>query len=173
MGCIAPYRPIDRMTSPLCGTEVLNPERQAGFDAQMGWRRRTYARKGRDEGDAEHGEQRREQPAELLPVSSSAHIQLVPWFAGWPWGELDPSERKSFEVALHAGAAAALVIGQRRLMARELRSFDSRRAAVIALSPTEIARAVKPPPGEEFLQWNVFRSVYHSPPLSASCTKTG
>lgn len=73
-------------------------------------------------------------PAELLPVSSSAHIQLVPWFAGWPWNELDPSERKSFEVALHAGAAAALVIGQRRLMARELRSFDSRRAAVVAFS---------------------------------------
>jgi len=73
-------------------------------------------------------------PAELLPVSSSAHIQLLPWFAGWPWEELDPEERKAFEVALHAGAAAALVIGQRRLVARELRLFDSRRAVVVALS---------------------------------------
>jgi undecaprenyl-diphosphatase len=73
-------------------------------------------------------------PAELLPVSSSAHIQLLPWFAGWPWDELDPEERKAFEVALHAGAAAALVVGQRRLMARELRMLDSRRLAVIALS---------------------------------------
>jgi undecaprenyl-diphosphatase len=37
-------------------------------------------------------------------------------------------------VALHAGAAAALAIGQRRLIASELRRLDARRAAVIALS---------------------------------------
>jgi undecaprenyl-diphosphatase len=73
-------------------------------------------------------------PAELLPVSSSAHLSLLPWLAGWPWHELDPEARKSFEVALHAGTAAALVIGQRRLIARELRAFDARRAAVVALS---------------------------------------
>ena len=42
--------------------------------------------------------------------------------------------RKSFEVALHAGAAAALLIGQRRLIAEELRQFDLRRAAVILCS---------------------------------------
>ena len=36
--------------------------------------------------------------------------------------------RKSFEVALHTGAAAALLIGQRRVIAEELRSFDLRRA---------------------------------------------
>ena len=45
-------------------------------------------------------------PAELLPVSSSAHLSLLPWLAGWDWDELDPEPRKSFEVALHAGAAA-------------------------------------------------------------------
>jgi len=73
-------------------------------------------------------------PAELLPVSSSAHLSLVPWLAGWPWHELDPEARKSFEVALHAGAAGALLIGQRRLIAEELRLFDARRAAVVALS---------------------------------------
>ncbi len=49
-------------------------------------------------------------PAELLPISSSAHTSLVPWFAGWPYGELDPELRKSFEVALHAGTAAALLL---------------------------------------------------------------
>ena len=38
-------------------------------------------------------------PAELLPVSSSAHIVLVPWLAGWDWDEVDPEVRKSFEVA--------------------------------------------------------------------------
>jgi undecaprenyl-diphosphatase len=73
-------------------------------------------------------------PAELLPVSSSAHIVLLPWLAGWDWDELDPEARKSFEVALHAGAAAALLIGQRRTIAEELRSFDGRRAVVLGLS---------------------------------------
>jgi undecaprenyl-diphosphatase len=73
-------------------------------------------------------------PAELLPVSSSAHIVLVPWLAGWDWEAVDPEVRKSFEVALHAGAAGALLIGQRRVIAEELRHFDLRRALVLALS---------------------------------------
>jgi undecaprenyl-diphosphatase len=73
-------------------------------------------------------------PTELLPVSSSAHLSLVPWLLGWPWHELDPESRKSFEVALHAGAAGALLIGQRRVIAEELRAFDARRAAVVGLS---------------------------------------
>jgi undecaprenyl-diphosphatase len=73
-------------------------------------------------------------PAELLPVSSSAHIVLVPWLAGWDWEAVEPEVRKSFEVALHAGAAAALLIGQRQTIAEELRSFDGRRALVLGLS---------------------------------------
>lgn len=73
-------------------------------------------------------------PAELLPISSSAHIILIPWLAGWQWGSIDPEVRKSFEVALHAGAAAALVLGQRRLIGEELRRFDGRRALVLGLS---------------------------------------
>ena len=73
-------------------------------------------------------------PTELLPVSSSAHLNLIPWLAGWDWGRLDPELRKSFEVALHAGAAAALLIGQRRVIAEELGAFDARRAIVLALS---------------------------------------
>lgn len=73
-------------------------------------------------------------PAELLPVSSSAHLTLLPWLAGWETDGQDPELRKSFEVALHAGAAAALLIGQRRVIVDELRSFDSRKALVLALS---------------------------------------
>jgi undecaprenyl-diphosphatase len=69
-----------------------------------------------------------------MPVSSSAHLILVPWLAGWRWDRLDPELRKSFEVALHAGAAGALLVGQRRVIAAELRHFDARRAAVLALS---------------------------------------
>ncbi len=73
-------------------------------------------------------------PTELLPVSSSAHINLVPWLCGWRYGDLDPELRKSFEVALHAGAAAALLIGQRDLLGDELRDLDRRRVMVLALS---------------------------------------
>jgi undecaprenyl-diphosphatase len=73
-------------------------------------------------------------PAELLPVSSSAHLSLIPWLANWDWDSRDPELRKSFEVALHAGAAAALLVGQRRVIAEELRTFDSRKAAVLGLS---------------------------------------
>lgn len=73
-------------------------------------------------------------PAELLPVSSSAHIVLLPWLAGGDWEELDPEVRKSFEVALHAGTAAALLLSQRREIAAELRSFDRHRALLLALS---------------------------------------
>lgn len=73
-------------------------------------------------------------PAELLPVSSSAHLSLVPWLLGWRWQSLDPEARKSFEVALHLGAAGALVVGQRRLIIAEAAALDARRAAVIALS---------------------------------------
>jgi len=73
-------------------------------------------------------------PTELLPVSSSAHLSLIPRLAGWGWDEIDPEARKSFEIALHAGTAAALLIGQRRELAAELVAFDARRAAVVALS---------------------------------------
>jgi undecaprenyl-diphosphatase len=73
-------------------------------------------------------------PTELLPVSSSAHLTLIPWLGRWGWERQEPELRKSFEVALHAGAAAALVVGQRRVLADEMRSFDARKASVLALS---------------------------------------
>ena len=73
-------------------------------------------------------------PAELLPVSSSGHITLVPWLLRWPYPDLDPELRKSFEVALHAGTALALLIGLRAEVGTAIRDFDGRRAALIALS---------------------------------------
>ena len=73
-------------------------------------------------------------PTELLPVSSSAHLNLIPWLAGFDRDQVDPELRKSFEVALHAGTALALLIAQRRLIAKELRELDARRLSVIALS---------------------------------------
>ena len=68
-------------------------------------------------------------PAELLPVSSSGHLVLVPALLGWRYGELDPELRKSFEVALHAGTAFALLIGLRAEVAEVLRELDARRIA--------------------------------------------
>jgi undecaprenyl-diphosphatase len=69
-------------------------------------------------------------PAELLPVSSSAHVTLVPWLLGWPYDELDGELRKAFEVALHAGTAAALLIALRH----EIPGVSFRRAQLVALS---------------------------------------
>src|SRR5262245_57548402 len=41
---------------------------------------------------------------EFLPISSTAHLILLPWFMGWP----DPG--LSFDVALHLGTLVALLI---------------------------------------------------------------
>jgi len=41
---------------------------------------------------------------EFLPISSSAHLILTPWFLGWP----DPG--LTFDVALHVGTLAAVVV---------------------------------------------------------------
>ena len=73
-------------------------------------------------------------PAELLPISSSGHIALVPWLLGWDYSELDDELRKSFEVALHAGTAAALLITLRGEVSDAVHGLDARRAALIALS---------------------------------------
>ena len=52
-------------------------------------------------------------PAELLPISSSAHVGLLPWALGWRHAALPAAERKEVEVALHAGTAAALAFERR------------------------------------------------------------
>jgi undecaprenyl-diphosphatase len=69
-----------------------------------------------------------------LPVSSSGHLALLPQLLGWDYGELDPELRKSFEVALHAGTAAALAIALRGEVAEVLRELDARRLAGVALT---------------------------------------
>ncbi|HSC02403.1 MAG TPA: undecaprenyl-diphosphate phosphatase [Solirubrobacteraceae bacterium] len=73
-------------------------------------------------------------PAELLPISSSGHIAVVPWLAGWDHRRLDDELRKSFEVALHTGTAAALLISLRREVNDAVRGLSLRRLWQIGLS---------------------------------------
>src|SRR6188768_1648358 len=42
--------------------------------------------------------------SEFLPISSSAHLILAPWFFGWP----DPG--LTFDVALHVGTLVAVAV---------------------------------------------------------------
>jgi undecaprenyl-diphosphatase len=87
-------------------------------------------------------------PTELLPISSSGHTNLVPWLAGWPYAELDAELRKAFEVALHAGTAAALMVALRNEVGEAVGDLDRRRLQLIVLScapPAVLAFALERP----------------------------
>ncbi len=73
-------------------------------------------------------------PAELLPISSSGHIALLPWLLDWDYVSLDSELRKAFEVALHAGTAAALLITLRDEVDEAVRGLSPRRLVLIGLS---------------------------------------
>jgi undecaprenyl-diphosphatase len=47
---------------------------------------------------------------ELLPISSSGHLILVPWAANWTYLETHDSFNKTFDVALHLGTLVAVVL---------------------------------------------------------------
>ena len=47
---------------------------------------------------------------ELLPISSSGHLILVPWIADWHYLEVHPDFNKTFDVALHLGTLVAVVV---------------------------------------------------------------
>ncbi len=59
---------------------------------------------------------------------------MLPRLAGWDWERVDPELRKSFEIALHGGAALALLLVRRGEIADELKGFDLRHGAILALS---------------------------------------
>jgi undecaprenyl-diphosphatase len=73
-------------------------------------------------------------PAELLPISSSGHVAVIPWLLGWDYDRLDPELRKSFEVALHAGTAAALLITLRSEVSDAVVGMTPRAGARVLLS---------------------------------------
>ncbi|MCW2614074.1 MAG: Bacitracin resistance protein BacA, partial [Frankiales bacterium] len=55
--------------------------------------------------------------AEVVPVSSSAQLALLPWLTGWP----QPADRTGFAAGLHAGScvgiAAVVGVPDRRTLA--------------------------------------------------------
>lgn len=69
-----------------------------------------------------------------MPVSSSGHTTLLAWQRGWSYEQLEPAARKRFEVALHAGTTAAiLLVGHRELGASPIA------VVVLACVPAAIA----------------------------------
>jgi undecaprenyl-diphosphatase len=80
-------------------------------------------------------------PTELLPISSSGHLVLAPHLLGSDYVQLDPALRKTFEVALHAGTAAALVIVLYDEVFEAVREIDSRRIGMIisSMAPAAVA----------------------------------
>jgi len=67
---------------------------------------------------------------ELLPISSSGHLILVPWAFGWHYLEQHPEFNKTFDVALHLGTLVAVVLyfwsDVRELIAAWVRSVRRR-----------------------------------------------
>jgi undecaprenyl-diphosphatase len=47
---------------------------------------------------------------ELLPISSSGHLILLPWMANWTYLETHEAFNKTFDVALHLGTLIAVVV---------------------------------------------------------------
>jgi undecaprenyl-diphosphatase len=68
---------------------------------------------------------------ELLPISSSGHLILVPWLGEWTYLEDHPDFNKTFDVALHLGTLIAVVAyfweDLLALLAAWLRSVGRRR----------------------------------------------
>jgi undecaprenyl-diphosphatase len=93
---------------------------------------------------------------ELLPISSSGHLILVPWLGDWHYLETHDAFNKTFDVALHLGTLVAVVAyfwndvarltvaAFRSLARRAIRTEDERLVwYVLAASvPAAIAGAV-------------------------------
>jgi undecaprenyl-diphosphatase len=72
---------------------------------------------------------------ELLPISSSGHLILVPWLGDWTYLEQHPDFNKTFDVALHLGTLIAVVAYFREdvlaLVAAWFRSLGRRRIRTV------------------------------------------
>jgi undecaprenyl-diphosphatase len=98
---------------------------------------------------------------ELLPISSSGHLILVPWLADWDYLQADDEFNQTFDVALHLGTLVAVALYFRRdvvllvgalvtTLRRRRVEAPSERVAwfiVVATIPAAIVGAL----GEEFI----------------------
>ncbi len=98
---------------------------------------------------------------ELLPISSSGHLVLVPWVADWHYLEENPGFNHTFDVALHLGTLIAVALYFRRdvvtltrglfasIRARAVETTEQRLAWLLAAAtvPAALAGAL----GEQFI----------------------
>jgi undecaprenyl-diphosphatase len=82
---------------------------------------------------------------ELLPISSSGHLILVPWLADWDYLERHDEFNQTFDVALHLGTLVAVVAYFWTKIGELIRAF--RTAAAIATVPAAVIGAL----GEELI----------------------
>jgi undecaprenyl-diphosphatase len=72
---------------------------------------------------------------ELLPISSSGHLILVPWIADWRYLKENDDFNQTFDVALHLGTLVAVTLYFRRdiaaLVVAWIRSLRRRRIEVV------------------------------------------
>ena len=84
--------------------------------------------------------------SEFLPISSSGHLELVPWLFGWDDFAGQPELETTFDVALHLGTFAGAVAYFRtdlvRLGRGGLAALRPRRTSAVSAGP-----AASPPPG--------------------------
>ncbi len=88
---------------------------------------------------------------ELLPISSSGHLILVPWLGEWTYLERNDEFNQTFDVALHLGTLVAVVAYFRRdivaltaalagsVARRRIRTPDERIAWVVAVATVPAA----------------------------------
>jgi undecaprenyl-diphosphatase len=98
---------------------------------------------------------------ELLPISSSGHLILVPWLAEWEFLRRNDEFNQTFDVALHLGTLVAVAVYFRRTIGQlvaawfrsvrrgRVQSADERVAWVVAIAtvPAAIVGAL----GEELI----------------------
>lgn len=85
--------------------------------------------------------------SEFLPISSSGHLQLVPWLFGWEDFVAQPELETTFDVALHLGTLAGAVAYFRRdLVSLARGGFDTLRTRSRSRSRTAAATEVSVPP---------------------------
>ncbi len=60
---------------------------------------------------------------ELLPISSSGHLILVPWLGDWEYLKEHDAFNQTFDVALHLGTLVAVVVYFRRDLSRLADAF--------------------------------------------------